>query len=267
MDGGFRTIERGSAPLVSVPRTAAPERVVSPVPSTAARWPDLPYPRPAALPTQIASHGIRFDFNVGARVVLPNRASGKWRIRLGNLDTGNVLFPYAARFAAVHGCRLTCAMSGLIIPLLREAYPDIRFVTHEEPVEQKLEQVAYAKYCLGLFFDDADNVWQPTDFRLVGLHRTAVRHRGELRLVVGVVGGIVVLSGGMAIDTALSSGLGGVYSGGVSRQAGADWILIEEPTVAHAIGKSRELAQGLLISLHPRHPFRARWLSREASVS
>jgi autotransporter strand-loop-strand O-heptosyltransferase len=25
----------------------------------------------------------------------------------------------------------------------------------------------------GLFFDDAENVWQPTDFRLVGLHRTA----------------------------------------------------------------------------------------------
>jgi len=31
----------------------------------------------------------------------------------------------------------------------------------------------YATYCLGLFFDDDDRVWQPCDFRLVGLHRTA----------------------------------------------------------------------------------------------
>jgi hypothetical protein len=31
----------------------------------------------------------------------------------------------------------------------------------------------YATYSLGLFFDDPDNIWQPCDFRLVGLHRTA----------------------------------------------------------------------------------------------
>ena len=165
----------------------------------------------------------------------PNRAEGKWRVRLRDLDTGNILFesenqgafvtsakryyvrfgvevwdgadpgappfliheydardrevliqfpigtlgdilawfPYAARFGQVHGCRLTCAMSGLIIALLRDAYPDIRFVTHEELVEQKLQDTFYATYCLGLFFDDAQNVWQPTDFRHVGLHRTA----------------------------------------------------------------------------------------------
>ena len=34
-------------------------------------------------------------------------------------------------------------------------------------------ETAYATYCLGLFFDDTENVWQPTDFRHVGLHRTA----------------------------------------------------------------------------------------------
>jgi len=47
-------------------------------------------------------------------------------------------FPYATRFGDVHGCRLTCAMSGLLIPLLRNAYPAIRFVTHEELAEQHL---------------------------------------------------------------------------------------------------------------------------------
>ena len=194
------------------------------------------YPPPAPVPTQAGPLGVRFDFNLGARVVLPQRAdSGRWRVRLRDLDTGNVLFdaenggasvnsakrwyvrfrvevwdlaaaadvpvlahdydargrdvlvhfpvgtlgdilawfPYAARFAERHGCRLTCAMSDLIIPLLRDAYPAIRFVTHEEVAAERLAEQAYATYHLGLFFGDAACDWQPTDFRQVGLHRTA----------------------------------------------------------------------------------------------
>jgi autotransporter strand-loop-strand O-heptosyltransferase len=194
-----------------------------------------PYPAAAPTPTQLGPQGLRYDFNFGARVLLPNRSAGKWRVKLRDLDTGNILFlsdnqgalvssakhyyvrfaidvslvedgeespvfshvldlrgrdvvilfpvgtlgdtlgwfVYAARFAAVHGCRLTCAMSGLIIPLLRETYPDIVFVTHEELEAQKLQELAYASYRLGLFFDDREHVDQPTDFRMVGLHRTA----------------------------------------------------------------------------------------------
>jgi autotransporter strand-loop-strand O-heptosyltransferase len=64
-------------------------------------------------------------------------------------------------------------MSELLIPLLRDAYPEIRFVTHEDLIAQKIAETAYATYCLGLFFDDADCINQPTDFRQVGLHRTA----------------------------------------------------------------------------------------------
>ena len=182
------------------------------------------YPAPAAQPTQHGPKGIRFDFNLGCRVVLPE---GEWRICLRDLDTGNILFqsenggafvtsakryyvrfgievwdrgeavfrhdydaegrdvlvqfpvgtlgdtmgwfPYAVKFQQRHRCRLTCAMSGLLIPLFRDAYPDITFVTHEDVQAERF----YASYCIGLFFDDADNVWQPTDFRHVGLHRTA----------------------------------------------------------------------------------------------
>ena len=51
-----------------------------------------PYPPPASSPTQSGPQGIRFDFNHGARVVLPSRTEGKWRIRLRDLDTGNILF-------------------------------------------------------------------------------------------------------------------------------------------------------------------------------
>jgi autotransporter strand-loop-strand O-heptosyltransferase len=182
------------------------------------------YPPPASVPTQEGPRGIRFDFNLGCRVILP---AGAWHVRLSDLDTGNTLFetdshgsfinstkryfvrygievwqdgnsvlrhdysaagrdvlvqfpigtlgdivgwfPYAVKFKGKHGCRLTCAMSPLLIPLFRDAYPDIRFVTHEEVRAEEF----YATYCIGLFFDDEDRVWQPCDFRLVGLHRTA----------------------------------------------------------------------------------------------
>jgi len=210
-----------AAPVLSLP-------VVGPVKTA--------YPPPAGQPTQKGPDGILYDINHGARLLLPNRTSGKWRVQLRDLDTKNILFqsenagafvcsskryfvrfgidvwdlaedgtatpvlaheydardrevlvqfpigtlgdilawfPYAARFADVHGCRLTCAMSDLIIPVLRDAYPHIRFVSHDELVEERLEQTFYATYSMGLFFDDAENIFQPTDFRHVGLHRTA----------------------------------------------------------------------------------------------
>src|SRR5580658_301228 len=48
-------------------------------------------PAVAELPTQKGPKGILFDFNDGCRVVLP-QAEHPWRVRLSDLDTGNVLF-------------------------------------------------------------------------------------------------------------------------------------------------------------------------------
>ena len=185
------------------------------------------YPPPAALPTQSAPHGIRFDFNDGCRVVMPE---GQWHLRLRDLDTGNILyetdigagrinsskryflrcrievwakgraeepvfqhdysaenrevliqlpvgtlgdtmgwFPYAVKFQEKHQCRLSCAMAERLIPLFQEAYPQIRFLTHEQVEPENY----YATYSIGLFFDDEARIHQPCDFRLVGLHRTA----------------------------------------------------------------------------------------------
>ena len=78
-------------------------------------------------------------------------------------------FPYAVKFKELHRCRLTCAMGEKLVPLFREAYPDITFVTHEEVRPDRY----YATYSIGLFFDDKDSVFRPCDFRHVGLHRTA----------------------------------------------------------------------------------------------
>jgi autotransporter strand-loop-strand O-heptosyltransferase len=183
------------------------------------------YPPAAGEPTQQGPEGIRYDFNLGARVQLPEGRG--LRVRLRDLDTGNILFesgdqarlvtsakryfvrfrvevfnaggmvmehdydargrevlvqlpvgtlgdtlgwfPYAARFAEQHGCRMTCAMAEAIIPLLRDAYPHIAFLPHEAVDTGRY----YATYSLGLFFDDTDTLWQPCDFRHVGLHRTA----------------------------------------------------------------------------------------------
>jgi len=43
----------------------------------------------AERPTQEGPDGLRFDFNAGARVMLPE---GAWRVRLSDRDTGNILY-------------------------------------------------------------------------------------------------------------------------------------------------------------------------------
>ena len=224
-------------------RTVAAATDIAGASASTAEAAKLPYLPPASVPTQQGPDGIRFDFNCGARVLLPRRETGWWHVRLRDLDSGNILFhsrnqgalvvsakrwfvrfcievrssvdehaatgapafvrafeaegrqvliqfpigtlgdtlawmPYAARFARLHRARVTCAMSALIIPILEGAYPDLRFMTHEQVTDRKLAGSFYATYNLGLFFDDAACDWQPTDFRLVGLHRTAAHILG-----------------------------------------------------------------------------------------
>jgi hypothetical protein len=49
------------------------------------------YPPPAPVPTQAGPKGVRFDFNEGCRVALPE-AEHPWRVRISDLDTGNILY-------------------------------------------------------------------------------------------------------------------------------------------------------------------------------
>jgi hypothetical protein len=47
------------------------------------------YPPVAPIPTQQGPSGLRFDFNLGCRLLVPD---GKWLVRLRDLDTGNILY-------------------------------------------------------------------------------------------------------------------------------------------------------------------------------
>jgi hypothetical protein len=59
--------------------------------STASAPSKRAYPAPAEIPTQEGPKGIRFDFNDGCRVMLPE-AEHPWKVRLSDIDTGNILF-------------------------------------------------------------------------------------------------------------------------------------------------------------------------------
>jgi autotransporter strand-loop-strand O-heptosyltransferase len=224
-----------SDPITSAVANAVRSTAAAPDPSGSAAPVKSAYPLPAEVPTQPGPLGIQFDFNNGCRVSLP-QAERPWRVRLRDLDAGNILFetvfpagrinsskryyvrfrievwshdtqagrdeqeklvfthdysakdkeiliqfpvgtlgdtmgwfPYAVKFKEQHGCKLTCAMGAKLIPLFHEVYPDITFATHEEVKTDRF----YATYSIGLFFDDKDFVFQPCDFRYVGLHRTA----------------------------------------------------------------------------------------------
>lgn len=120
---------------------------------------------------------VRFGIEVRAtdgELLFAHKFDARDKNVLINLPVGTIgdtlgWFPYVARFQQLHGCRLTCAMSALLIPLLETAYPDVTFVTHEAVRPEDF----YATYNIGLFFDDENYERQPTDFRMVGLHRTA----------------------------------------------------------------------------------------------
>lgn len=117
---------------------------------------------------------IRFEIWADGKSVFSHDYSAADRDVLIQLPVGTLgdplgWFPYALKFREKHGCRLTCLLGEKIIPLFRDSYPDVTFVTNEEVDVDNY----YATYSIGLFFDDKDFVHQPCDFRHVGLHRTA----------------------------------------------------------------------------------------------
>src|SRR5204863_527027 len=72
---------------------------------------------------------------------------------VGTLGDTMGWFPYAVKFLEKHRCKLTCAMAEKLIPLFKDAYPEIRFLTEKEvEAERETEpQRYYASYRMGLF--------------------------------------------------------------------------------------------------------------------
>ena len=89
----IRAVPARSAP--STPATAEAATAAAPVvvtASAASAAPKSAYPPPAEQPTQEGPKGVRYDFNLGARILLPQRQEGEWRVKLSDMDTGNTLF-------------------------------------------------------------------------------------------------------------------------------------------------------------------------------
>ncbi|QCE35038.1 autotransporter strand-loop-strand O-heptosyltransferase [Acetobacteraceae bacterium] len=186
------------------------------------------FPPPSKALTQEGEQGIRYDFNIGARIYVP---AGKWIIRVRDLDTASILhefragdvtfvarkkywmnlrleavneetgfswshswngkgkkiaivlpggtlgdsiawFTYAARFALVHDCKLTVIVAEHIRELFATRYKHITFMVRDE-FSDDIRKEMYATYYMGLYFRDETNEFQPDDFRMLGLHRTA----------------------------------------------------------------------------------------------
>src|ERR1700722_1450155 len=60
------------------------------VSSTSVAQPKHLYPKPAEFPTQEGPRGIRFDFNSGCRLMLP-QAAHPWKVQVSELDPRSVL--------------------------------------------------------------------------------------------------------------------------------------------------------------------------------
>jgi len=89
----------------------------------------------------------------------------------GTLGDAIGWFSYAVKFQQLHQCHLTVAMNPDACKLFAGQYPGIRCCTFTE--YEEIKHLSYATYHIGLFFNDEVHDWQPSDFRLVGLHRTA----------------------------------------------------------------------------------------------
>ncbi len=91
------------------------------------------------------------------------------RMEVGGLGDQIAWIGQAVAFARKHGCHLSCVVRPHVVPLFRDAYPEVRFLTAEQTDPDEY----YATYKLFIFYNDDRNDWQPCDYRQVGLCHTA----------------------------------------------------------------------------------------------
>jgi len=123
------------------------------------------------IPTRIEIHSLELD-----QIALVHEYDCRDKdvaILLPGSTLGDAIgwFSYAVKFQQKHGCRLTVGMSAQACSLFAGQYPGVRCCTFAEYEAERTK--FYATYYIGLYFADEAHDWQPSDFRLVGLHRTA----------------------------------------------------------------------------------------------
>jgi autotransporter strand-loop-strand O-heptosyltransferase len=102
---GLRIVPEGIASAAAGPASAAtPSPTQQQLKASAATPVKRAYPPPAEPPTQEGPGGLRFDFNDGCRVLLPE-GKHTWRVRLSDADTGNVLFDTEIRAGRVNSSK------------------------------------------------------------------------------------------------------------------------------------------------------------------
>src|SRR5947209_18568486 len=84
---GARMAEDNLSPGETIAAGTSPETAAS----GSGEPPKRPYPAPAELPTQEGPQGIRYDFNDGCRVAVPE-GKEPWNLRLSDIDTGYILY-------------------------------------------------------------------------------------------------------------------------------------------------------------------------------
>ena len=99
---------------------------------------------------------------------------------VGTLGDSIGWFSFIERFQQKFGCRVKLVISDFLRRIVEKQYPQFDYVDKADTA--KID--SYASYYIGLFFNGDVN-FQPIDFRLVGLHKTAgyilgLRNKEEL---------------------------------------------------------------------------------------
>lgn len=133
--------------------------------------------KPGVFVTSVKKFFIRFRLDIyakdGTEPIFTHEydAAGKEvmvQLPVGTIGDSIGWFSYVERFRQKHNCTLICVMTPWISDLVRDQYPEIKFIAPDETEQYR----PYACYYMGLFFrGNVDN--QPIDFRYIGLHRTA----------------------------------------------------------------------------------------------
>jgi len=80
------------------------------------------FPAPADNPTQAGPKGVKFDFNDGCRLVVAEDKA-PWKVRLKDLDTGNILFETQFNAGRVNSSKRYFVRFGIELLLERRHAP------------------------------------------------------------------------------------------------------------------------------------------------